>query len=131
MTIDVISLRCNAFSELTDLVGSNIFADVVPEDADFPCVRYSRVSVFSSHHSTEENTGGMQRGRWQFDAYSRDRMEAQAVMQALVRCWNTFRGTIDGKHVTALLLDSSSHREDTLDRFRERVDFLIAYEGVD
>jgi hypothetical protein len=66
---------------ITDLIGSRIYADIVPQNAPLPSVAMSKVST--RHDHTLSNFAGMAHCRVQFDCYASTRAVANEVAELL------------------------------------------------
>lgn len=91
--------RTATYPELNGLGigGETVFSESIPEDATFPAVRFTLVDDpdFSSTQD-DEGAAELRKSRFQFDIYAHDPLEAKQIRDALVRCWENYRGVSAG-----------------------------------
>lgn len=68
-------------SAITDLIGSRIYADNVPQNATLPAVAFSKIAT--RHDYTLSNFAGMAHCRLQFDCYATTRAVANEIAELL------------------------------------------------
>ena len=82
---------------VTDIVGTNIYYLIMPEEAPMPALRFQVIGGQS--YPTFQNSG-LQKQRIQFDCYAVNALQADQLRDALIAFLNQFRGVLsDGTNL--------------------------------
>lgn len=86
---------------ITQLVGSRIYPNVIPQTSTYPAIRYQRISGPRVHSLT--GPSGLASPRFQIDAVAQSYLEAGAVADAVRVALDGFRGVVAGVSVEGVI----------------------------
>lgn len=131
LKVDLYS-HLQSIDAITDLVGDRIFGVLGEHKPDLPYARYQTIS--SIHDSTHDGQDELKVLRLQFDSFSEDPDEAEAVDDAIEAALLAFRN-FEGLFATIGFVRKDNERgpeyEEDTKLYRFFSDYMIQYKATD
>lgn len=83
---------------VSGMVGSRIYAVVMPQEPTLPAIQYSRVSTFSRSYA-HDGSCKVAKSRFQFNCYAEDALEAKQLSEAVRILFHAYTGTVVGETI--------------------------------
>jgi hypothetical protein len=123
-----ISAHIQAHAPLVTFVADRVFPRRLPQDAALPAIVYRRVGP-TDRGLTQSGADGLADARFQFDVWSADPDEADAIASELVAAFHGYRGQMGDTVVgVSRVANDIDEDEPTTGLFRRIVDVLIQHQ---
>jgi hypothetical protein len=127
-----------AQSTVTDLVGTRVYQDLMPQKAAYPAIVYSLVGeARDDGYSFGTTANGQVEARLQVAAWATTSVAARAVHDAVRRLVNGFKGTWGENTIQSVFIDSTESAvdvepgNDAARLFGYRTDLLVTFEQLE
>lgn len=92
-----------ANSEVAALIGTRLYLTRIPENGSFPCVTFRRAG--SGRHQDMRAASGYAEASFDFEIWSDDSEEVEAVCESLRQALQGYRGLMDTTPVSRVTLE--------------------------
>ena len=116
--------RLEAVTGVTDLVGTRIYPNLLPQSPTYPALTYQQVS--GPRIESLQGHSGLAHPRFEFNAFAETYIEARDIIEQVRLALEGFSGTVDSVDIDGInLLDSRDFFEDSLGVHRRDMDFEV------
>lgn len=133
LTIEAIevAVRSLIYNCTYPIVGSRIYPQTIPQDAQMPAIRYNLIAAPRRHTLTEAD--GLVFARMQVDILSENYATARQLAEVVRKNLDVFAGTVGGVHISVIqLIDeqdyfAESPGSESIRRYGKTQDYTICY----
>ncbi len=117
------------FSAVNMLVGSNIFPNVIPQEADVPAITYQQITGIRTHNM--QGSVGLVKARYQINCWAASYAKAKEIAGAVRLALDGYSSAVGPVIIDVIKLDSEGDMPETapgtdkLTRYGKYLDFII------
>lgn len=111
---------------VSDIVGTRVYPDVLPQGVTYPAIRYARIST--PRYRDFSGPAGRARPRFQIDCYGTGKADVLSLAAAVRAVLDGYAGTSATVRIDASAAeDEGGSYEDDVEVYRERIDFIFSH----